>query len=556
MRISLSLFSLFALASVLAAPVPNVEPAWPCFGGNGSRNNANLLAKNLPVEFNLGLDDKNPVNLLWKADLGSRSYGQPVVSGGYILTGTNNDHPRNLRDTQLDGDGDLEAIDKGIMFCLEAKTGKFLWQAVHDKLPSGQVSDWPREGIFSSPFVDGNRVYYTSNRCELVCVDLKGFSDGNQGSMDEQYTDPSDADVIWKVDMMKDYGVFPHNLAICSPLVVGDAVFVITANGVDEGHIKIPAPDAPSFMAFEKLTGKLLWKDNSPGKNIMHTQGSSPAYAAEPVPQVIFPGGDGWLYAFEPKTGKLLWKFDGNPKDSKYELGGAGTKSDFIAMPVIHNGKLFIGTGQDPEHFSGVAHLWCIDLAKAVKFGKVNRGADVSPVNDNFDPKAEVNKSSALEWHYGGEEKRKFAFFDFSFGRTMSNVVVVGDVLYVSELMGYLHCLDARTGKRYWLYDTRSSIWGSPLYADGRIYLGTEGGELFVFDHQAKPITLDENEEMEKEATRKEAIIRVKQVRKELEKKLNIKKIEFDGSIRSTPTAVGDVLYVKTEKTLYAFKVK
>ncbi len=64
--------------------------------------------------------------------------------------------------------------------------------------------------------------------------------------------------------MIGELDVFPHNLAAGSPLIVGDLLFIVTANGVDEGHINIPAPHAPSFIAVDKKTGKLLWEDNSP----------------------------------------------------------------------------------------------------------------------------------------------------------------------------------------------------------------------------------------------------------------------------------------------------
>ncbi len=40
--------------------------------------------------------------------------------------------------------------------------------------------------------------------------------------------------------MIGELDVFPHNLAAGNPLVVGDIVFVVTGNGVDEGHINIP----------------------------------------------------------------------------------------------------------------------------------------------------------------------------------------------------------------------------------------------------------------------------------------------------------------------------
>ena len=64
--------------------------------------------------------------------------------------------------------------------------------------------------------------------------------------------------------MIGDMNVFPHNLAAGNPLVVGDIVFTVTGNGVDEGHINIPAPGAPSFLALDKNTGETVWEMTSP----------------------------------------------------------------------------------------------------------------------------------------------------------------------------------------------------------------------------------------------------------------------------------------------------
>src|SRR5262245_25486482 len=194
--------------------------SWPMFGGNWDRNMVNPFEKNMPVEWNL--EDGMHQNVKWVASLGSRSYGGPVIAGGKIFLGTNNQAPRNL------------AIlgDKGILMCFRESDGKFLWQAVHDKLAAGRAQDWPLEGLPSMPAVEGNRLYYVSNRCELICADTEGFLDGkNDGVQDEKYVGPFDADVIWRLDMIKDLGVFPHNLAICSPLIVGDLIFVVTGNG-------------------------------------------------------------------------------------------------------------------------------------------------------------------------------------------------------------------------------------------------------------------------------------------------------------------------------------
>ncbi len=156
-----------------------------------------------------------------------------------------------------------------------------------------------------------------------------------QGTRTEKYKSPTDADFLWEYDMMRELKVFPQNMSTGDPLILGDLLYVPTSNGVDESHVNIPSPDAPSFICLNRNAGNLIWSDDSPGKDIMHGQWASPAYAAKPVPQVIFPGGDGWVRAFDPSTGKLLWTFDCNPKDAVYGLGGTGTKSDFIAAPVV-----------------------------------------------------------------------------------------------------------------------------------------------------------------------------------------------------------------------------
>ena len=122
-------------------------------------------------------------------------------------------------------------------------------------------------------------------------------------------------------DMMKEMGVSQHNMASCSLTGAGNLLFVCTSNGVDVEHNYIPAPDAPSFFVMDKNTKTVLWTDKSPGLNILHGQWSSPAYGVlGGVPQVLFAGGDGWLYSFAPEgdgkgNAKLLWKFDCNPKD-------------------------------------------------------------------------------------------------------------------------------------------------------------------------------------------------------------------------------------------------
>lgn len=477
----------------------------PMFGGTPDRNLINTVAKNIPVEWSVQEGQRK--NIKFSAALGSISYGGPIIADGKIFVGTNNEKPRNPK---IKG-------DKGVVMCFRESDGAFLWQAVHDKLESGMENDWPQQGVASSPVVEGKRVYYVNNRCEVICADTEGFLDGkNDGVQDEKYTEKTDADIIWRLDMVKEMNVYPRFLANCSPLIAGDLLFVVTGNGVNEEN-KVISPDAPSFLAIDKATGKVAWKSNAPGVNILDGQWGNPAYAeVKGKGQIIFPGGDGWLYGFDAKNGGQIWKFDCNPKNSEYKPGGRGTRNYILSTPVVHDNKAFIGVGQNPDHGTAVGHFWCVDITKT---------GDLSPVKDNFDPKADVNKDSGLVWHYGGKiEPRPASGRDVIFGRTLSTAAIFDDILYITELEGEIHCLNAKTGARLWMEDLKAEIWGSPYYVDGKIYLGTNDGDIHIYRHGKE--------------------------------RKYVGKVAMDSSLKSTPVVANGVLYVLTDTQLFAIAPK
>ena len=161
-----------------------------------------------------------------------------MVAGGKVFIGTNNENPR---DPQHQG-------DRSILLCFDEKTGEFLWQLVVPKLASGKVNDWENLGLLSSPCVEGNRVYLVTSRCEVLCLDIEGMANGNDGPFKDeaQYVvgpgkpkakiGPKDADIIWRYDMMDELGVFPHNASNCSVLIVGDIDLCL--------HLQRPGLDA------------------------------------------------------------------------------------------------------------------------------------------------------------------------------------------------------------------------------------------------------------------------------------------------------------------------
>lgn len=503
---------------------------WPQWGGSRGRNNT-PLGKDIPIDW----DVTTGRNIKWSVQLGTQTYGNPSVANGKLLIGTNN------------GAGYLKRyppdVDLGVLLCFDEKAEAFLWQLSREKLPVGRVQDWPLQGLPSTPLVDGDRLWVTTNRGEVMCLDLEGFRDGeNDGPYRmEQNENPDEADIVWAFDMIGRLGVSPHNMSNCSPICEGDLLFICTSNGVGEGHTLIPAPGAPSFMAMNRWTGEVVWTDNSPGVNILHGQWCSPTYAVlGGHPQVIFGGGDGWLYSFDPKGngqggGALLWKFDCNPKAGRFQVAGRSKRNSLIGFASVYDGLVYIAVGEDPEHGVGDGHLWCIDPTRR---GDVSPELAVGPDGKPLAPRrfqavvaeegemAIPNPNSAVVWHYDQRGNAPAGAVDFedTFHRSISTATIKDNLLYIPDFSGLFHCLDAETGQVYWTHDLLASCWGSALVVDDKVYVGDEDGKVTIFRHGSSLQILAE--------------------------------VEMGDSvyspIYSTPTVANDVLFIATRTRLYA----
>ncbi|MBI3879721.1 MAG: PQQ-binding-like beta-propeller repeat protein [Verrucomicrobia bacterium] len=499
---------------------------WPQWGGTDARNMYSP-ARGLPDKFEPGklkqgtdqIDLATTKNVKWTAKLGSQSYGNITVANGKIFIGTNNDSPR---DPKLQG-------DRSILMCLDEKTGELLWQLAVSKLKSGKVNDWENLGLLSSPRVEGDYVYLVTSRCEVICLDVNGMANGNQGMQDEaKYMakdtgapppaiGPKDADIIWVYDMMDELGVFPHNASNSSPLIIGDRVYVCTSNGQDWTHVNIPSPLSPSFIALDKKTGKLVGEDDAGiGPKIFHGQWSSLSTGTVNGKPLLFAGGgDGLAYAFDPepkKEGdsaflKKVWWFDMNPpeykaKDAAHKYPAAEGPSEVNATPVFYKNRIYIATGQDPEHGEGVGHLVCLDATKT----------------------GDLAKAGALIWEYKGIH------------RSISTVSIDPDtgLLFIGDFSGFVHCLDAETGKVYWTHDMKAHMWGSTMVADGKVYVGSEDGDVVVLA-------------VSKE---KKILSKMKVVENGVAKELNGPNL--GAPVYSTPVVANGVLYIASNTHLFA----
>lgn len=502
----LSVFALGALPALVNAA------DWPTWGRDGSRNMISDET-NMPTAFDPGrfkgnteeIDIATTKNVKWAVKLGSQSYGNPSVAGGKVFVGTNNESPRDPANKG----------DRSVLMCFDEKDGKYLWQLAVPKMGAGRVNDWEFLGICSSPTVEGDRVYLVTNLCEALCLDVNGMANGNDGPFKEegQYkagvgkpamtVGPQDADIIWKFDMREEVGVFPHNVTSCSILMIGDKLLVSTSNGVDNGHTTIPSPKAPALVMLDKKSGELLGEEASGiSRRTLHSNWSTPSYGKVGAQELIFfGGGDGICYGFDTNPVKApdglnilkeVFRYDANPahyrmkdgKPIKYATPGEGP-SEIIATPVFYKNRIYVPIGQDPEHGEGVGNLACIDVTKT----------------------GDITKTGTV-WTYD------------KIHRSISTVAIGNGLVFAPDFSGFVHCLDAETGKPYWVYDTKSHIWGSPLVADGKVYIGTEDGDFAIL---AADKTLKE-----------------------------INKVDMRAPVYSSPIVANGVMYVMTPTHMFA----
>ncbi len=490
-------FAVLCTMAVATTGFATDQPQW------GQRYSRNMVSDetNLPATFN----PETGENVRWSVTLGTETNSTPVVAGGRVIIGTNNGQPRDPRHARY----------RGVLLCLDENTGDLCWQLVVPRFGSDtKYLDWRTGGICSAATVEGDRVYVVTNRAEVMCLDLNGQADGNDGPyLDEgRHMAPAgaapmevtsiDADIVWLFDMTAELSVHPHDSPCATILIDGPHLYLNTSNGVDRIHSGIPEPDAPSLIVLDKKSGRLVAQDGERiGPRVFHCTWSSPSLGTvNGQRRVFFCGGDGVCYAFKPlalnqpagpvKTLQRLWRFDCDPTAPKEDVhrfmrNREVSPSTIMGMPVFHNNRIYVTGGGDIWWGKRQAWVKCID---ATQTGDTTEAGPIW--------------SSPLENH------------------CCATPAVYDGLVFVTDHGRNIHCLDAETGKPYWVQETRVPIFSSALVADGKVYVGTKRSNLWVFAA---------NKQKEVLAT-----------------------IGLDSPIIATPVAANGTLYVATFETLYA----
>jgi outer membrane protein assembly factor BamB len=245
---------------------------------------------------------------------------------------------------------------------------------------------------------------------------------------------------LWSRDIQKEYGEFGLNWGYASsPLLHEDSLFVQVLHGMK-------TDDASYVMRIDKKNGKTLWKVDRATNAIRESPDSytTPALLRYgKTIEIVITGGD-CVTGHDPADGKELWRANGlNPNNDPFYR--------IVASPIVFNDVIYAPTRVKP--------------LLALRAG--GRG--------------DITTSHVL-WSTAN-------------GPDVPTPVTDGKYFYIVNDRGIVWCLDAKTGAEIYAQQRIKSgtYSGSPVLADGKIYITNEDGLTTVIAAGPKFEVLAEN---------------------------------------------------------------
>jgi outer membrane protein assembly factor BamB len=265
----------------------------------------------------------------------------------------------------------------------------------------------------------------------------------------------NDGQVLWERSIGEDFGLLTtHGGRTVSPIIDGDLVIVsgVTFQWGQHGR------GAHRFMAFDKKSGQTVYV-SAPGGRPYDTTYAPPIIANVNGTRLLIQGGsDGAVYAIKPQTGEPVWR---------YEISKRG----------INTGVVVKGTTAILTHSE--ENLESNEMGMMVAVDATAKG----------DIKKEQLKWTVHGWQGG-----------------FSSPVIDGDRLYQLDNGANIAAFDVNSGKQLWLQNLGTIQKASPVFADGKIYVGTENGKFFILKPGPTGAEILDQDQLGTEA-RPEAII-------------------------------------------------
>ncbi len=264
-----------------------------------------------------------------------------------------------------------------------------------------------------------------------------------------------DGKVLWERSLGEDFGLLTtHGGRTVSPIIDGDLVIVsgVTFQWGEHGR------GAHRFMAFDKKTGETVWI-SAPGGRPYDTTYAPPIIVNVNGTRLLIQGAsDGVVHAIKPQTGEPVWK---------YEISKRGLNTGV----VVHGNTAILTHSEENLDSSEMGMMVAVDAAS----------------------KGEIKKAQA-----------KWILYGWQGG--FSSPVLDGDRLYHVDNGANIAAFDVNTGKQLWLHNLGTIQKASPVFADGKLYVGTENGKFFILKPSATGVEVLDEDQLGTEAL-PEAII-------------------------------------------------
>ena len=280
-----------------------------------------------------------------------------------------------------------------------------------------------RFNIFQSD-VPAHRVGWASPAADLETGNVYAF--GVNGTL---LGLTKDGKLIWERSLDEEFDLFTtHGGRTTSPVVDGDLVIVKAASSTWGTQ----ANRSIRLMAFDKRTGETVWV-STPGGRPFDTDYSQPIIARINGTRLLITGlGDGGVHAVKIATGEPVWHF-------------LMSKRAINTAPVLNGTTVIASHGQENLEGNEMGMVAAIDGAAK---GNI-------PMNQ-------------ATWTVKG-----------FIGEFSSGLVDGGRYLQVDNASN-LYAFDAATGRQLWKQNLGTVQKASPVFGDGKIYVGTETGKFYI----------------------------------------------------------------------------
>ena len=253
-----------------------------------------------------------------------------------------------------------------------------------------------------------------------------------------------DGKLLWSRSLPEEYGaITTHGGRTTSPIIEGDKVIL---NTLLQGWGDLGRP-GNRYFAFDKTTGQTIWV-SSPQVRHYDTNYSSPILTTiDGMRQMIVGGTDGAFYGLKVNTGERVWRLE-------------VSKRAILNSALVRGTTMFITHGEENMDTTDMGMVAAIDLA--------GRTGEI-PL-------------TALSWKV------------HKFMPTFASPVLNGNQLISLDNGAIVAAFDTTNGSKVWERSLGTLQKGSPVLADGKLYVGTENGKVYILRPTATGVdVLDED---------------------------------------------------------------